>query len=511
MNISRKGRAALVVAACLVFLISSSAVFIALSARDRVSHPVAVTLSAAEIAKARAAWRASHSSSRDSSQDIADLDPAAAHPGTGKQPVHAGKQPARAGVKTAGGDAPDLSAYTPLEPLAEPVPSNVGELRASIHAKSAILIDATTGAILFEKNADEEIPPASMTKLVTMYTAFHAAANGEISFDDVVNLPPETWAVNIPPGSSLMFLGKGQHVTVRELFVGMAVASGNDAAIAIADHVSGSVDAFVKRMNGEMERIGLSHTRFVEPSGLSEKNMTTAREFADFCYRYVNEFPEALRAFHSQPKLEYPMAWNKPEGVHERTIVQYATNKLLGSLEGCDGLKTGFIVESGYNLALTAERKGSRFLSVTMGGPGSSSWHGSALRSKDGEMLIQWAFANYTTVKPAPAEPKAVAVFGGDGKTVLAIPATGEAFTAPKGLLGDDQSVTVPAATVELSKWLSAPVAAGQVIGKIDYSANGKIVHTVPLIADRTVTAGSPAARVADWFAEKAAGMQIAN
>jgi D-alanyl-D-alanine carboxypeptidase (penicillin-binding protein 5/6) len=504
MNFLRKGRAALIAAACLVFFISASVCFVALSARDRVMHPVAVTLSAADTAKARLAWRLSSARSGAPDRNISVLNPAAAHPGAAKKPAHDG-------AKTSGGDAPDLSAYTPLEPLAEPVPSSIEGLRASIHAKSAILIDATTGTILFEKNADEEIPPASMTKLVTMYTAFHAAANGEITFDDVVNLPPETWAVNIPPGSSLMFLGKGQHVTVRELFIGMAVASGNDAAIAIADHVSGSVDAFVTRMNGEMERIGLEHTHFVEPSGLSEKNVTTAREFADFCYRYITEYPEALRAFHSQPKLEYPMAWNQPEGVHQRTIVQYATNKLLGSLEGCDGLKTGFIVESGYNLALTAVRKGTRFLSVTMGGPGSSSWHGSTIRSKDGEMLIEWAFANYATVKPAPAEPKAVAVFGGDAKAVLAVPATGEAFTAPKGLLGDDQSITVPAAKVEISKWLSAPVEAGQVIGKIEYHANGKIVHTVPLIADRTVQAGSSVVRVAEWFAEKAAKMQIAN
>lgn len=506
MNSLRKKSAAIIVAACIVFFISATAVFIALSARDRVIHPVAVSLSADENALARSAWRGGQGASDVDSQDISNLNPNAAHPRAVKGPV-AGQ---RAG-KASGGDAPDLSEYTPPEPLAEPVPSNIQELGASIHAKSAVLIDATTGAILFEKNADEEIPPASMTKLVTMYTAFHAAANGEITFDDVVNLPPETWAVNIPPGSSLMFLGKGQHVTVRELFTGMAVASGNDAAIAIADHVSGSVDAFVKRMNGEMERIGLAHTRFVEPSGLSEKNMTTAREFADFAYRYVNEFPEALKAFHSQPKLEYPMSWNQPEGVHQRTVVQYATNKLLGTLEGCDGLKTGFIVESGYNLALTAERKGTRFLSVTMGGPGSSAYHGSALRSKDGEMLIEWAFANYVTVKPAPVESRPVAVFGGSAKALLAIPATGEAFTAPKGLLGDDQSVTIPAAKTILTKWLRAPIAAGEVIGKIEYRANGKVVHSVPLIADRAVEEASPIIRVADWVAEKAAEMQIAN
>ena len=112
-------------------------------------------------------------------------------------------------------------------------------LSQTVRARSAILVDATTGKILFERDADELIPPASMTKLVAMYVALKAQADGKISFDDVVALPRESWAENIPPGSSLMFLAQGQTVTVRELLAGMAVVSGNDAAIALACHVAG--------------------------------------------------------------------------------------------------------------------------------------------------------------------------------------------------------------------------------------------------------------------------------
>jgi len=355
------------------------------------------------------------------------------------------------------------------------------ELEQALGARSAILLDASTGEVLLEKNADEQIPPASMTKLVAMYTAFKAAAAGEITFDDVVDLPSESWAVNIPAGSSLMFLAQGQHVTVRELLLGIAIASGNDAAIALAFHVSGSVASFVDRMNAEMTRLGLTNTHFVEPSGLSELNMTTAREFADFARIYVEDFPEALKAFHSQTKLEYPMSWNLPAGSKETPVIQYATNKLLGTLEGCDGLKTGYIRESGYNLSLTAERGGTRFISVTMGGPGSNSEAGSMIRSRDGSSLMEWAFNNYTTVKPEAIRPMDIPVWEGSQQGIEAIPAQSPSYTAPRAFGGE----TV--AHVVIPKSLIAPIEAGDVIGRVEYRLNGVAVHTVPLIADRSV------------------------
>ena len=387
-------------------------------------------------------------------------------------------------------DAPDLEPFNWPDASYALSPSD-NEVKESIEARSAILLDASTGEILLEKDADELIPPASMTKLVAMYTAFKAASAGEITFDDVVDLPSESWAVNIPAGSSLMFLGAGQRVTVRELLLGMAIASGNDAAIALAIHVSGSVPAFVDRMNGEMSRLGLVHTHFVEPSGLSELNMTTAREFADFARVYVEEFPEALKAFHSKTKLEYPMSWNLPAGSRETPVVQYATNKLLGQLEGCDGLKTGYIIESGYNLSLTAERNGTRFISVTMGGPGSSSNTGSMIRSKDGSSLIEWAFGNFTTVKPEAIAPIDVTVWEGSAQGLEAIPAHSQYYTAPRqaGETKDGknpESMKTP--VIVIPKSLEAPVNAGEVIGRVEYRMNGVIVRTVPLIADRSVS-----------------------
>ena len=133
-----------------------------------------------------------------------------------------------------------------------------------VNAESAIVVDFATGNILFEKNADVQIPPASMTKLVEMYVVFEAVENGEISLDDVVPLPPESWARNLPSDASIMFLDERQKVTLRELLLGLAIASGNDASIAVAKYVCGNMDSFVERMNQTGKKMGLVRTECVE-------------------------------------------------------------------------------------------------------------------------------------------------------------------------------------------------------------------------------------------------------
>jgi serine-type D-Ala-D-Ala carboxypeptidase (penicillin-binding protein 5/6) len=464
MALFRNRRAAGILAACLFLALASVLAGACVSARTRTGDGKVAPISAAEEAMALEAWRASSLAPKPRWPDAPGLIPFT-------------------GVQSAS-DAGN----TPLAGVAEP---------PLVNARSAIVIDATTGSVLFEKDADEPIPPASMTKLVAMYATFRAMETGSVSFDDVVTPPSESWAVNIPPGSSLMFLGEGQRVTVRELLEGMATVSGNDAAIALAYRVAGSVDAFVGLMNSEVRRLGLSGTSFAEPSGLSERNMTTSREFADFSRAYVGEYPEALKAFHSLKSFSYPMEWNLPAGSAERPIFQRATNRMLGSLPGCDGLKTGFINESGYNMTLTAMRDGTRFISVTMGGPGNGSAEGNELRCEDGANLMEWAFANFRTMKPAPAGRLQIAVFGGTSRAINAIPATAESFTALKG--------TVDAGTVDettaLDPWLEAPVQAGDVIGAARYSVGGKVLREVPLVADRNVPAGSVPRRAFDAIA----------
>ncbi len=368
-------------------------------------------------------------------------------------------------------------------------------------ARSAIVVSVATGEVLLERNADESIPPASMTKLVAMYVALDAARSGEISLDDAFEPPPDSWAVNLPPRSSLMFLGEGQVVTTRELLSGMASVSGNDAAIAIAHLVSGSVTDFVGRMNETVEALGLVKTRFFEPSGLSERNSTTAREFASFCLAYLSEFPETLAAFHSLRDFAYPLDRNYPDGRRAATVWQPATNRMLGTLPGCDGLKTGYIDESGYNIALTATRDGERYLAVIMGGAGADSREGNRIRTEDGTAIMDWAFANWTTLALGDVEPVPVTVWGGG--SLFAIPAGAGAVTVPSVPSdGIPPHGGVVDARVVTDQDLAAPVRAGDVVGCVEYSIDGRVAYRRPLVADRTIRESSPPVRALDAIAK---------
>ncbi len=391
------------------------------------------------------------------------------------------------------------------EPLIGSLPYPVTPADLPVHSGAAILIDIASGHVLYEKNADQVIPPASMTKLVVMYVVFQEIATGRISLDDVVPLPPESWAVNAPPMSSLMFLGEGQIVTLRELLLGLAVASGNDAAMAVASYVSGDVESFVQRMNREMELLGLEHTRFVEPSGYSELNLTTPREFAAFARTYINRYPQALESFHSQPSITYPQERNLPawQAGKENSIFQQSTNKLLGVLPGCDGLKTGFIFESGYNLSLTAKRGNTRFLSVTMRGPGSGSAEGNRYRVMDGTTLMEWAFSCFATHFKAEVEPMPVLVLGGRRNSVTLAPSHTTPLTVPALLQGQEPLASAAAVVsqIVLPSHLEAPVQAGDVVGKISYSVGEVVLEEVPLVAMESVEMGSGLKQLLDKLA----------
>lgn len=377
----------------------------------------------------------------------------------------------------------------------------------AVHSGSAILIDAATGSILYEKNADAVIPPASMTKLVVMYVVFQEIATGRISLDDVVPLPPESWAVNAPPQSSLMFLAEGQRVTLRELLLGLAVASGNDAAVAVAHYVSGSVDKFIERMNHEMEILGLEKTRFVEPSGYSELNLTTPREFAAFARVYLSRYPESLEAFHSQPSITYPQEHNLPEWHQdkEQAIFQQSTNKLLGVLPGCDGLKTGFIYESGYNLSLTAQRGKTRFISITMKGPGTGSVEGNRYRVADGTTLMEWAFSCFATHFKQAIKPMSVPVLGGGKNKVSVAPAHTTPLTVPALFKEQSPSMAASAITTQISipAYVHAPLQTGDVVGKVSYVLGDVVLEEVPLLAVASVEKGNGFKQLVDKLALK--------
>jgi D-alanyl-D-alanine carboxypeptidase (penicillin-binding protein 5/6) len=292
------------------------------------------------------------------------------------------------------------------------------ETAPEIVSRSAVLIDAHTGTLLYSKNPNDEIPPASLTKLMTMHLVMKEIKDGRASYDEIIPITVESWAQSQPFRSSLMFLEPGQIVTIREILLGLAVVSGNDAAVAAALRLAPTMKDFADIMTAEARRMGLSVTRFTESSGISENNRTTAWEYASFCRQYLILHPQSLTDFHSVANFAYPQAANvleKNRG-NSHTIVQENRNTLLKVFPGVDGFKTGFINESGYNIALTAKRNNTRFILVILGAPNTIG--GAAIRDTDGVNLLTWAFDNFKTVRPKIDKIENAPLWRGKANTV---------------------------------------------------------------------------------------------
>ena len=391
------------------------------------------------------------------------------------------------------------------EPLIQNLPYAITANEINLHAKSGILIDAATGWILYEKNADEVIPPASMTKVVLMYLALDALEKGQIKLTDKIDLPPESWAINAPPHSSLMFLGKDQNVTFEELLIGMNVVSGNDAAVAVAMTLFGTMENCIAQMNKVVQDLGLTKTRFVESSGYSENNLTTAREFAIFSRSYVTRFPESLQKYHSIKSFTYPKKHNlapyidyedaKVNGVPlEGTmpITQKATNRSLDVIPGADGLKTGYIDESGYNLSLTVLRDGTRLISVTMGGPGNGSLEGNKYRTEDSLSIMDWGFALFRSEKVLDCfKVNSIAPSGKEKSFVLTEAILDNHFITIPNLKDENGNLLQLSRNVIIDEKISAPINCGHQYGKVEYYLGNYLLQTVPLVADRSISEGN--------------------
>jgi len=223
----------------------------------------------------------------------------------------------------------------------------------ALGAKSAIAMDMATGHILYEQNADQQIPPASLTKVITLYLAFEAMQERRLSFTDTVLVTPEAAMA----GGSRMNVRPGERVIVRELMKGIAVASGNDACVALAQHLAGgeNYQPFIEAMNAKARELGMTETVFKNPNGLpAEGQFTSARDMLRLSASYLRRFPQAL-TFHSMTTY-----------VHNNHN-HHNANRLLTSYEGVDGLKTGFVQASGYNNVVTAKRGETRIIAVVLG------------------------------------------------------------------------------------------------------------------------------------------------
>lgn len=224
-------------------------------------------------------------------------------------------------------------------------------------ARSYLLVDAGTGEVLEAKNPHEALVPASLTKVMTLRLVFRALREGKIHLHDLVDVSRNAWGGRRPlRGTSLMFIQPGRSVTVEQLITGMAVASANDAAVALAEHVAGDVATFVKRMNAEAAGLGLKSAAFHDPHGLSLENRISAADMARLALAMLRDYPEYLN-YASKPYVTYG-------GITQRNHL-----RLLGQVEGVDGFKTGFLAKAGFNTVVTARRGDKRLLAVVMGTP----------------------------------------------------------------------------------------------------------------------------------------------
>lgn len=352
------------------------------------------------------------------------------------------------------------------------------DISPDIMSKAAALYDFETGTLLYEKNGNQRIPPASMTKIMTLHLVLNAVNRGDLQLDTRFTVGPEDDFSHMPRRSSLMFIEAGQEVSLLQLMRGLAVPSGNDAAHMIARIVSGSVEAFVEEMNREVTRMGFENIYFRDPAGLSEESYVTAKEFALFCREYIRQHPESIDLLHNQAEFTYPPA----EAVNQGSlssfgpITQENYNILIGRHPWVDGLKTGYIDESGYNIALTARADGRRLVAVVLGGPGENGREGALSRAIDGVNLISYGFYHFTRVEPQLPELQSVRVYrSAQGQVNVRMP-------APAPLVLPLDAAARIQVRHELDGPLSAPLPAGAEVGRTVISSGARVVETYPIV-----------------------------
>ena len=356
---------------------------------------------------------------------------------------------------------------------AQPIPAP-----PSTPSKSHILMDAATGRVLAEKNADEPLSPASLTKIMTGYVVYKALADGSISLEDETEVSERVWRM----GGSQMFLEVGDRVSVDQLLDGLVVQSGNDAALALAEYVGGSESAFVEQMNYYADQLGLENTHFMNPEGLShEEHYASARDLAILARHTVNEFPERYERYDKRS-----FTYND--------IPQYNRNDLLYSTDYVDGMKTGYTADAGYCLVASGERDGMRLISVVMGSP-SPDARESASRS-----LLSWGYRFYGSHHLyAAGEVLNEAVVWQGARDTLRLG------------LQQDMHVTIPKrryedleANMEFPEQLIAPFDQGEQVGQVRVTLDGETVAEAPLVALDGVPPGSFLERMGDaimlWF-----------
>ena len=338
-------------------------------------------------------------------------------------------------------------------------------------AKAAIIMDHRTGVVLFEKNADERIPPASMSKLMTAYMIFDRLKAGRLKLDDEITISEKSWKM----GGSQMFLKVGDRVKVEDLIRGIIIQSGNDACVAMAEALAGSEEEFAREMNEKARKLGLTNSGFANSTGLDAPgHLMSVRDLALLAHRIIQDFPEYFK-YYSEREFVY------------RDIKQQNRNPLLqANVPGVDGMKTGYTEQAGYGLVATAKRGDRRVITV-LAGLGAISQ-----RKTEGERLLEYGFREFQEYALFQGGETVVdaRVWQGAEPTVPLVPAQTVGVTlsreARKGLV----------VKLRYDNPVGAPVAAGQPLGSLEISAPNVTTFTVPLVAGREVPRAGMVGRV---------------
>ncbi|MDQ1231083.1 D-alanyl-D-alanine carboxypeptidase family protein [Sphingomonas sp. SORGH_AS_0879] len=359
-----------------------------------------------------------------------------------------------------------------LVALANPSVAAAPEFQTT--APVAFMKDLSSGAVLFQRDADRRMPPASMAKMMTVYVAFDLVKKGQLKLNDMVTVQPETWAKwHGPQAGSTMFLSPNEQVSVANLLYGIVTLSGNDACVVLAEHIAGTEQNFVERMNRTARQIGLNNSHFGTANGWPDGGVTyvTARDLADLADHTIQDFPQLYKQFYSRRDF----TWGKTMGGN--AITQANRDPLLGRVAGADGLKTGHTEEAGYGFTGSAEQNGRRLVMVMAG------LNSSNARADESVKFMNWGFRAWQA-KPVVAQGRKVAdaevQMGSSGSVGLVAPRQ-LTVTLPAGL---DPAIS---AKVVYQGPIKAPIKAGQHIADLVVSSPDMPAQRLPLVADKDV------------------------
>ena len=342
-----------------------------------------------------------------------------------------------------------------------------------------MLVDGKTGTVLYSFNEHRKVQPASLAKIMTFYITLDALSAGKLSLDTPVTVSEKAWRLSMDQTVSKMFLEVGSRVAVRDLLYGLMVSSGNDAAMALAEHLGGSSDAFVTMMNDQCNKLGLTETHFGSPDGLPvEGQYTTASDVVKLARIVVERHPEAL-------------TYTATKEFTFHGIVQRNWNTLLLYDARVNGMKTGHVAEAGFHLVATADSQGLFLTSALMGAANAEK------RRTETEKLLDWAFRTFVTVTPQweAVLPRAMRVYEGNITSTAIAPARPPAVTLARG----EENQIKLVATLR-SKYLVAPFDKRAVVGDLAVMRGDQAIDSIPVVTRSAAQRGSFLHVIGDKF-----------